>query len=232
MTGHEPPPIPADAWYYADANHQQVGPVDQATLLELYREGTLRAESLVWREGMEGWQSLQRVLALPPPDPGSMRFHSGVPSGVSTHKRKGMSGCMIVLLIAAALAVPIIAILAAIALPAYNDYVQRAKVAEVVAGTQWLRTEIESRRMADPDAACPSDVDLGAHASDSGMGIGKIEAGQHPSGYCGIKVTIADTGKPTLDGQHIVWEFVDTGDIPVWNCGSSLPAKYLPVDCR
>lgn len=127
---------------------------------------------------------------------------------------------------------PIIGILAAIALPACNEYVQRAKVAEMVTGTQWLRTEVESRRMADPDAACPSDADLGAHASDSGMGIGGIEAGQHPSGYCGVKVMIAGTGKPALASQHIVWEFVDTGDIPVSNCGSSLPAKYLPVDCR
>lgn len=28
-----PPPLPADAWYYADGNHQQAGPVDEATLL-------------------------------------------------------------------------------------------------------------------------------------------------------------------------------------------------------
>ena len=225
-----PPPLPADAWYYADGNHQQVGPVDQASLLELYRHGALRGESLVWRQGMEGWRSLQSVIALPPPDP--LQLHSGVPSGVSTQKRKGMSGCMIVLLIALVLAVPVIGILAAIALPAYQQYVQRAKVAEMVAGTRWLRTEIETRRLSDPDAACPSDADLGAHASDSGMGIGRIEAGQHPSGYCGMKLTIEGTGQQALDGQHIVWEYMDTGDIPEWNCASSLPAKYLPGECR
>lgn len=64
------------------------------------------------------------------------------------------------------------------------------------------------------------------------MGIGRIEAGQHPSGYCGMKLTIEGTGQQALDGQHIVWEYMDTGDIPEWNCASSLPAKYLPGECR
>ena len=34
-----------------------------------------------------------------------------------------MSGCLIALIICAALAVPVVGILAAIAIPAYNDYV-------------------------------------------------------------------------------------------------------------
>lgn len=47
-----------------------------------------------------------------------------------------------------------------------------------------------------------------------------------------MKLTIEGTGQQALDGQHIVWEYMDTGDIPEWNCASSLPAKYLPGECR
>jgi hypothetical protein len=41
-------------WYYAEAG-QQVGPVDDAQFRQLVIEGKIRAETLVWREGMADW---------------------------------------------------------------------------------------------------------------------------------------------------------------------------------
>jgi len=43
------------AWYYAQAD-QQKGPVDEAALDELVRQGVVRDDTLVWREGMGAWQ--------------------------------------------------------------------------------------------------------------------------------------------------------------------------------
>lgn len=42
-------------WYYAE-NRTQVGPVDDAALDALAREGRIQPDTLVWREGMADWQ--------------------------------------------------------------------------------------------------------------------------------------------------------------------------------
>ncbi len=42
-------------WYYVDAG-QQAGPVDDAALAELVRNGKVQPDTLVWREGMANWQ--------------------------------------------------------------------------------------------------------------------------------------------------------------------------------
>jgi uncharacterized RDD family membrane protein YckC len=48
-------------WYYAEAG-QQAGPVDDAGLEELVRSGKIRAETLVWREGMANWQPYGQIM--------------------------------------------------------------------------------------------------------------------------------------------------------------------------
>src|SRR5438477_7074308 len=42
-------------WYYVDAG-QQAGPVDDAQLAELARNGKVLSDTLVWREGLANWQ--------------------------------------------------------------------------------------------------------------------------------------------------------------------------------
>src|SRR5688572_31311244 len=42
-------------WYYVE-NGQQAGPVEEAQLAELIQSGRLRADTLVWHEGMAAWQ--------------------------------------------------------------------------------------------------------------------------------------------------------------------------------
>lgn len=50
-------------WFYTDALATQQGPVDEETLLGLSRSGQLRAKSLVWREGMDGWIPFRMVAS-------------------------------------------------------------------------------------------------------------------------------------------------------------------------
>jgi len=42
-------------WYYAEGG-RQVGPVEESVLDDLVRQGTVRDDTLVWREGMAAWQ--------------------------------------------------------------------------------------------------------------------------------------------------------------------------------
>jgi uncharacterized RDD family membrane protein YckC len=42
-------------WYYAEGG-KQLGPIEEPELDELVRQGVVRDETLVWREGMAAWQ--------------------------------------------------------------------------------------------------------------------------------------------------------------------------------
>jgi len=42
-------------WYYAEGG-KQVGPVEESALDDLVRQGVVRDDTLVWREGMAAWQ--------------------------------------------------------------------------------------------------------------------------------------------------------------------------------
>ncbi|MGH9647978.1 MAG: RDD family protein [Bryobacteraceae bacterium] len=42
-------------WYYAEGG-KQIGPVEESALDDLVRQGVVRDETLVWREGLAAWQ--------------------------------------------------------------------------------------------------------------------------------------------------------------------------------
>jgi uncharacterized RDD family membrane protein YckC len=60
-------------WYYAEGD-RQVGPIDEAALDDLVRSGVIRDETLVWHDGMAGWQPLNTVRAksAAPPVPANV----------------------------------------------------------------------------------------------------------------------------------------------------------------
>lgn len=57
-------------WYYAEGG-RQVGPVEESVLDELVRQGTVRDDTLVWREGMAAWQRHAAVRGGSSPAPGN-----------------------------------------------------------------------------------------------------------------------------------------------------------------
>src|SRR5437667_12350212 len=42
-------------WYYASAG-KPIGPIPEGELANLFRAGTVKADTLVWHEGMTNWQ--------------------------------------------------------------------------------------------------------------------------------------------------------------------------------
>jgi uncharacterized RDD family membrane protein YckC len=55
-------------WYYAE-DGRQIGPIEEPALDDLARAGVVRDDTLVWREGMAGWQPHGAVRGVRPPPP-------------------------------------------------------------------------------------------------------------------------------------------------------------------
>jgi hypothetical protein len=73
-----PPPLPAGRSFHVARDGQPDGPFELAELRQQLRDGQLAAESLVWAEGMAGWEKAASVSelaplfrAVPPPLPGT-----------------------------------------------------------------------------------------------------------------------------------------------------------------
>ncbi len=74
-------------WYYVEAG-KQAGPVTDEQLQQLIRNGTVRADTLVWREGMANWQPYAQV------NPGAVAVASGaVPNLASAPVAGGAIVC-------------------------------------------------------------------------------------------------------------------------------------------
>jgi uncharacterized RDD family membrane protein YckC len=46
-------------WYYADAENQRQGPLSVEEMAQRFHQGKLRLDTLVWRDGLAGWQPLR-----------------------------------------------------------------------------------------------------------------------------------------------------------------------------
>lgn len=128
----------AQDWYHATPTGDRVGPMTADDLARLYQAGRIPATTPVWQAGMADWVPLTSVAARLglPPIPPPLRQAAAPPP------RRGMHWIWIVLLVVAGLSVPVLAILAAIAIPAYNEYRLRAGISEVMVAATPLRMEL------------------------------------------------------------------------------------------
>ncbi|RNL61714.1 pilin [Zhongshania marina] len=144
--------------------------------------------------------------------------------------------------------IAIIGILAAVALPAYQDYTTRAKMSEVILAASTCRVSIsEAAQFADdiPASAnswgCEQNI-TGASATKPTRYVASVTTSA--SGV--ITVTTAGFGDSDLDGKTItlsptngsgvVTPLTDAlvpGPIAGWKCEpGTLPEKFLPGSCR
>lgn len=121
--------------------------------------------------------------------------------------------------------VAIIGILAAVALPAYQDYTTRAKVSEVMLAASSGRTNI-SEAASTLGALPASDYSVPTQTSQYVSGV--TWDGQY------ITATAKTLGGGVSSGQTITLEAVynsTTGQV-TWTCSGTIAAKFRPSSCR
>jgi type IV pilus assembly protein PilA len=129
--------------------------------------------------------------------------------------------------------VAIIGILAAIAIPAYQDYSIRAKVSEGVSAAAAARTAIaETWNATGEFPGTLEEAGLAELATDYATSyVASLDVGADGV----ITVTFGVLGNATADGETLV--FTPTANAAGgvdWDCftGSGLPSKYRPAVCR
>jgi type IV pilus assembly protein PilA len=120
--------------------------------------------------------------------------------------------------------VAIIGILAAVALPAYQDYTIRAKVSELVLAASGFKTTIAEKANSD-NALTSAGVGLTVTASGKVTGGSVTDAGvitvAGTTTSVGAAVTIVLT--PSFNAGKIIW---------TCSTGNSANFKYVPAECR
>lgn len=126
--------------------------------------------------------------------------------------------------------VAIIGILAAIALPAYQDYTKRARVSEglsLAGGAKAAVTEYHSNNNEFPDTN--DKAGLATSTDISGNGVDSVSVGTN-----GV-ITVRFNNKVEQDATLILTPTIDAqaGGSYEWDCkGGTLVAKYRPAECR
>jgi type IV pilus assembly protein PilA len=120
--------------------------------------------------------------------------------------------------------VAIIGILAAVALPAYQDYTIRAKVSELVMELTAYKTQVSEKAFADTSLASAG-IGLTISASGKIAGGSVTDTGlitiYATNSTVGADVTVILT--PTIVGGRIQWSC---------STGNSAIYKYVPAECR
>lgn len=214
-------------WYYADRQRQQQGPVAAADLAAAFRRGDIDMTTLVWHEKLPNWLPLAQVAAqigiagAPPPVPRAAPVRREPP------KRNGAKIVLIVFGVLFGCLLVFGGIIAAIAIPAYNDYTIRAKVSS--ARLMMMQHRVAVAEFYLSYNRCPKNGDegFGTPESYADSYIERLEF----RGYgenCEIHASLHNLGGRIRDGELTM----QTDAQQNWTESSNLPQRYLPAAMR
>ena len=122
--------------------------------------------------------------------------------------------------------VAIIGILAAVALPAYQDYTTKAKVSEVILAASSARTNLSE--VAQVTGSFPASFTIDTQASTYVSSVTYTQTSASEA-----IVTATSKGLPTAAaGTIVLTGTLQTNGQVLWVCGGSILAKYRPSSCQ
>lgn len=122
--------------------------------------------------------------------------------------------------------VAIIGILAAVAIPAYQDYTIRAKVTEGLSLASAGKTAVSEYYAA--NGGLPADNSAAGMADSESISGNSVDNVEVTSGTITVTFSAA-----TINGQQITLVPNTSGGKVVWDCsGGNLESKYRPSSCR
>ena len=130
--------------------------------------------------------------------------------------------------------VAIIGILAAIALPAYQDYTIRAKVSEALtlaAGAKQAVTETFASTGSWPTSN--TSAGIATNTTITGNSVTSVTVGA--SGVITILLNSSLGGNPSMNAQSLTLTPTDAGGSVTWRCAIGADTtryRYVPAQCR
>jgi type IV pilus assembly protein PilA len=121
--------------------------------------------------------------------------------------------------------VAIIGILAAIALPAYQDYTVRAKVSEIILAADSCKTSVAEYYQS--QAVLPADLATSGCTSNPTTYVASLDV---VKGIITVTAQAAIPGAGTLTLTPV--EGKTTADPLTWTCAGTISKTYLPATCR
>jgi uncharacterized RDD family membrane protein YckC/Tfp pilus assembly major pilin PilA len=150
-------------------------------------------------------------------------------------QKRELSGCLIAFLVGMLVVPFFVAVLAAITISQYQDYVIRAQVSEGVALADGVKTAVSNSR--DNSDALPTNnasAGLAAPTSITGSYVSRVDVGSTP----GEITTTFSSNSPQranrqLDGKSLVFSPTENHGVIEWRCHSdNLRRKWCPRSCE
>ncbi len=136
--------------------------------------------------------------------------------------------------------IAIVGILAAVALPAYQDYTVRAKVSEVIMAAAPAKLAVSETLQTTgslPPATFSVTVPATTYVASVAYGLLAADPAATPATVAKATITVTAQGDARLTGKALLLTGTpDTNGQIVWECRGAatngIDAKYLPANCK
>ncbi|AOE50453.1 pilin [Kangiella sediminilitoris] len=129
--------------------------------------------------------------------------------------------------------VAIVGILAAVAIPAYQDYIKRSKVSELAATLAACKTSVAETYASNGNNIASIDTANSGCNTDGSQYTQNLTVGSSGPGVISVQATniATDVNNLTLT---LTPQFAGGAGTAIsgWTCGGTIPPEYKPANCR